>query len=174
MHERALQSHHPDRETRSAQVAALPEAPEAQEIPAKPDRGGRDSPASGELQGLKPAPIDPSCILQGRPVARNRLLAGSTDGTSNTLMWDCTAGRFTWYYGYDETVYVIEGSVTITLPAGSRRLRAGDVAYFPAGCQAIWNVENYVRKIAFCHEPMSRRLRLLRRLGARLARLLGR
>lgn len=168
MQERALQSRDPDLDTRAAQGSLRPV-----EILEKPASDARESSVGNDLHGLKAAPIDPSWVLEGTPAARNKVLAGSSDGMSSTIMWDCTAGRFNWYYGYDETVYVIEGSVTVTLAAGSRRLKAGDVAHFPAGSHAVWNVEKYIRKLAFCHDPLSRRLRLMRGLGARLKRLLG-
>jgi hypothetical protein len=70
-------------------------------------------------------------------------------------MWDCTAGRFNWYYDVDETLYVIEGSVTIKDDAGlTHRVSAGDTVFFPAGSHAEWHVENYIRKIAFCRAPL--------------------
>jgi uncharacterized cupin superfamily protein len=83
---------------------------------------------------LNPAPINPAWILQGEPKARNRLLSGSADGTACSLVWDCTAGRFNWFYDIDETVYVVEGSVVIRDHKGTvRRLETGDSAFFPAG-----------------------------------------
>ena len=73
-------------------------------------------------------------------------------------MWDCTAGRFNWYYDGDETIYVIEGSVTVTDRGGvTRSLNAGDTAFFPAGSSAEWTVNKYVRKIAFLRQPLERR-----------------
>jgi uncharacterized cupin superfamily protein len=67
-------------------------------------------------------------------VSANRPLAGSTDGLGSTYMWDCTAGRFCWYYGVDETVYLVEGSITVVDSAGQlSHLRAGDTFLFPKG-----------------------------------------
>src|ERR1700739_71802 len=99
---------------------------------------------------LNPSPIRPDWILEGNPTARNKLLSSSADGTASTLIWDCTAGRFNWFYGVGETVYVIEGGVVVTDVTGTaRRLRAGDTIFFPAGSRAEWHVEDYIRKIAF-------------------------
>lgn len=113
--------------------------------------------------GLGPAPIAQAWILEGNPVARNKLLAGSSDRMASTYMWDCTAGRFNWFYGTDEVIHVLEGSVIVEDAAGvRRRLQAGDTFLFPAGSRYHWTVPNYIRKIAFLHAPLSRHMRLIR------------
>jgi uncharacterized cupin superfamily protein len=118
------------------------------------------------------SPIHPSWVLEGSPVARNNVLSRSADGTATTFLWDCTAGRFNWFYDIDETVYVIEGGVVVKDAAGvTRRLKAGDTFYFPAGAHAEWHVENYVRKIAFCRAPLPRVLVFARRVFRFLKRL---
>jgi uncharacterized cupin superfamily protein len=112
---------------------------------------------------LNPSPINPEWVLEGEPMARNRLLSSSTDGNASTLVWDCTAGRFNWHYGVDETIYVIEGSVVLKDQAGvSRRVSAGDTFFFPAGTVFEWTVEKYIRKVAFCLSPMPRPIRVAR------------
>ncbi len=103
------------------------------------------------------------------PVARMAPLARASDTFANTAVWDCTAGRFHWYYGGDEAVYILQGSVEVTSPDGSRRvLRPGDTAYFPAGHWFEWHVQDYVRKVAFCHDvlpPLLRfQMKVLRKL----------
>src|ERR1700688_359809 len=123
---------------------------------------------------LNPAPIYRDWILEGDPVARNTVLSSSADGTSSTLIWDCTAGRFNWFYDIDETIYVIEGSVVIKDPSGtSCRLSAGDTIFFPAGARAEWHVENYIRKIAFCRPPLPRPLVFAKRAYRFLKRRMG-
>jgi uncharacterized cupin superfamily protein len=108
---------------------------------------------------LNPSPIRPDWILEGNPVARNRVLSSSRDGSASTLIWDCTAGKFNWFYSIDETVYVIEGSVIVKDPSGiTRRVLAGETIFFPAGSQAEWTVEEYIRKVAFCRSPLPRAL----------------
>jgi hypothetical protein len=102
------------------------------------------------------------------------VLSSSADGTASTLIWDCTAGRFNWFYDVDETVYVIEGGVVVKDVAGTaRRLSAGDTIFFPAGARAEWHVEEYIRKIAFCRAPLSRPLVFARRGFRFLKRLMG-
>src|SRR5215475_14406003 len=104
---------------------------------------------------LRPNPIQASWILEGEPVARIELLSSSADGTASTYFWDCTAGRFNWFYGFDETFHILEGSVTLKQPSGAvRRVGAGDTVFFPIGSSAEWTVENYVRKLAFCRAPV--------------------
>lgn len=114
---------------------------------------------------LQPSPVNPAWIREGKPVARNAVLSVSADGRATTLIWDCTAGRFDWHYDIDETVYVIEGAVRIKDPNGSvRQVGAGDTIYFPAGTSAEWTVGTYVRKVAFCRKPMTRRMVFMRRV----------
>ena len=121
---------------------------------------------------FKNAPIAPSWILEGTPEARFALLSGSTDASSFTIMWECTAGRFNWYYAIDETVYILEGAVTLTHPSGAtRQLVAGSTYFFPRGTQAQWQIDRYVRKIAFCQEPMSDKLMLALRIFRALKRV---
>src|SRR6201996_4008542 len=84
-------------------------------------------------------PIRPEWILEGQPLARIELLSSSSDGTASTYFWDCTAGRFNWFYSFDETLYILEGSVVLKFPDGTKRsLAAGDTIFFPTGSQAEW------------------------------------
>jgi uncharacterized cupin superfamily protein len=130
------------------------------------------------LMELTAAPINPAWILEGAPVARNRLIAPSTDRFGWTMLWDCTAGKFNWHYSIDETVHIIEGGVTVTSSDGSiMTLQAGDIAYFPAGSIAQWHVENYVRKVAYCQKPVpapvALPLRLLRKIFAQFGKAIS-
>jgi uncharacterized cupin superfamily protein len=109
---------------------------------------------------LSPAPINPDWILEGNPVARCHFLSSNRDG-SFSVIWDCSAGRFNWFYGLDETVYIIEGSVTLKDENGTvRRASAGETVHFPKGSKAEWTVEKYIRKVAFCtnSQPLARRV----------------
>jgi uncharacterized cupin superfamily protein len=124
---------------------------------------------------LNPAAINPDWVLEGKPVTRNKLLSTSADGTASTLLWDCTAGRFNWFYDVDETVYVLEGSVTIKDQEGSvRRVSTGDWIFFPKGSHAEWTVQTYVRKVAFCRSPMPRTVEIARGVYRVLKKLTGR
>lgn len=119
--------------------------------------------------GMVPAPIPEEWILEGSPVARKKHLAGSSDQSAATLMWDCTAGRFNWFYDQDEVIHVLEGSVIIEDVGGARqRLQAGDTFLFPAGSRFHWTVPSYIRKVAFLHSPLSREMRIVRGILSRL------
>ena len=110
----------------------------------------------------------------GNTMSSKKTTYGSADGTASTMMWDCTAGRFNWYYDVDETLYVIEGDAIIKDTNGvAHRLGAGDTAYFPAGSRAEWHVERYIRKIAFCRTPLPAAQAFFRRGLRRLKRLMG-
>jgi uncharacterized cupin superfamily protein len=106
---------------------------------------------------MRPAPIDPSWIIEGAPTARVAQLGRSRDGLTWTDLWDCTAGRFRWHYGPDETVHVIEGEAIVTDADGHVwTLRPGDVVTFRAGTKAQWHVPEYIRKVAFCRKRVPR------------------
>lgn len=121
---------------------------------------------------LDPAPIRPEWILDGRPLARCRHWSDSSDGTTSAMVWDCTAGRFRWYFGGDEIVHIIEGEVIVTGDDGSHRtLRPGDAALFRAGTWSTWHVPHYVRKHAICHDSLPVAIALPLRATRRAGRL---
>jgi uncharacterized protein len=125
------------------------------------------------VYGLKAAPIVASWIISGTPVARTKRLFTGADGTASTYMWDCTAGRFNWFYDCDETICLVEGSVVLKDASGAvHRLGPGDAFYFPIGSRFEWTVEHYVRKIAFIHEPLPRMALRVARAWTALARLM--
>ena len=118
-----------------------------------------------------PNPIQAAWILDGSPVARAELLSSSADGTASTYFWDCTAGRFNWFYSFDETFHILEGDVTLKYPSGvSRRVGTGDTVFFPPGSSAEWTVDRYVRKLAFCRTPLPGYLIRARQVVRRLKR----
>ena len=84
----------------------------------------------------------------------------SPDGTTSHWTWDCTAGRFRWYYEVDESIVIVAGSVSIQVDDEPPVLLAvGDAAYFPAGHWVTWQVDEYVRKQAVVRVPVPRTMR---------------
>jgi uncharacterized protein len=123
---------------------------------------------------LNALPIRPQWVLEGAPVAQYKILSTSSDGTAKTIIWDCTAGRFNWFYDMDETVYVLEGSVLLKDETGSsRRVGSGETVFFRAGSRAEWTVERYIRKIAFLRTPVPKHALLAIRAVRVLKRLTG-
>ena len=119
-----------------------------------------------------PCPIAADWILEGKPIARIEHLSSSADSTASTYFWDCTAGRFNWFYSFDETLHILEGSVALKDPAGAlHRVVAGDTVFFPAGSQAEWTVERYIRKLAFCRTPLPGAVIHARNIVRRIKRL---
>jgi uncharacterized cupin superfamily protein len=106
---------------------------------------------------LADQPINPDWVLEGTPHARVSEWGESADGTTSHWTWDCTAGRFRWYYDVDESIVVIAGSVSIQLDGEAPvELSVGDAAYFPAGHWTTWQVDDYVRKQAVVRVPVPR------------------
>lgn len=129
--------------------------------------------ASDSCADLQDAPITAADVLDGRPLARSLPVGELGDGMS-VWLWDCTAGRFRWHFGEcDEIVHIVAGSVTVTdQDGGVVYLETGDIGCFAAGTWAIWDVEEYVKKVAVTRrvagDPLSRLVRALRRLAKRM------
>ncbi|WP_208988281.1 cupin domain-containing protein [Labrenzia sp. VG12] len=104
---------------------------------------------------LEPAPIRPAWILEGNPEAKGKQLAGHKFGWGDATHWSCTAGKFQWQYGWDESVMFLEGEVTITDENGNVYVGTpGTFLFFPAGTTAVWEVPTYIRKLAFNQKPV--------------------
>ena len=102
---------------------------------------------------LTPRPIEPSWIIEGKPDATWSVLSKSADGLASTMVWHCTAGKFNWYYDFDETILILEGGIVLesdTMPP--TRYGPGDVIFFKDGAHARWHVESHVKKLAFCRK----------------------
>lgn len=146
-------------------LAATPAAP----------AGPRFTAADLDPAKLEPAPIRPEWIIEGEPEARCAYLATGTLGWGNTAHWSCTAGRFRWHFGWDETVLILEGEVIVTDDDGTVYHGVpGTTLFFPAGSSAVWDVPRYVRKIAFNQRAVPLPLHIAERIAARVARLMGR
>jgi uncharacterized cupin superfamily protein len=98
-------------------------------------------------------PIEPSWIIEGNPVAQSAVLSKSADGTASTVVWECSEGKFNWYYDLDETILILEGSIVLENDTmRPTRYGPGDVIFFKDGAHAKWHVEGRVRKLAFCRK----------------------
>ncbi|MDV8004851.1 MAG: cupin domain-containing protein [Rhodococcus sp. (in: high G+C Gram-positive bacteria)] len=117
-------------------------------------------------------PINRDWIIFGTPVARSAQWSASKDGTTTTHVWDCTKGRFRWYFHADEIVHIIEGSVTVQADGIAKRtLGVGDAALFRAGSWSEWEVEEYVRKHAILSSPLHPTVSFGVRAARRVARV---
>jgi uncharacterized protein len=102
---------------------------------------------------LTPRPIEPSWIIEGKPDATWCVLSKSADGLASTMVWHCTAGKFNWFYDFDETILILEGGIVLesdTMPP--TRYGPGDVIFFKDGAHARWHIESHVKKLAFCRK----------------------
>src|ERR1700682_1190160 len=102
---------------------------------------------------LTPRPIEPAWIIEGNPVAQWAVLSKSADGLASTMIWQCSEGKFNWYYDFDETILILEGSIVLENDAmRPTRYGPGDVIFFRDGAHAKWHVEGHVKKLAFCRK----------------------
>jgi uncharacterized cupin superfamily protein len=122
---------------------------------------------------LTPSPIEPSWIIEGNPNAQLSLLSRSADGLAWTVVWQCSDGKFHWYYDFDETILILEGSIVIEGDGMSAtRYVAGDVIFFKNGAHAKWHVESQVRKLAFCRRTQPILLSYALRASSKIKRTL--
>jgi uncharacterized protein len=102
---------------------------------------------------LTPRPITPAWIIEGKPEATGCELSRSADGLATTIVWHCTEGKFNWYYDFDETIMILEGSIVLESDTMSpTRYGPGDIVFFRDGAHARWHVEGHVKKLAFCRK----------------------
>jgi uncharacterized cupin superfamily protein len=106
---------------------------------------------SNLVVNLTPKPIEPSWIIEGNPVAQWCVVSKSADGLASTMVWECTEGKFNWYYDFDETIMILEGAIVLESDTmRPTRYGPGDVIFFRNGAHARWHVQGRVRKLAFC------------------------
>lgn len=135
-------------------ASALAIAARAVPYTVMPPRGKTFIAHSSDHLPMRSTPINPDWIVAGEPQARTAEHSRGHDDAALTAIWDCTAGEFRWFFGWDETVMILEGDVHITTEDGVERvLRTGDVAFFAGGTWASWRVDTYVRKVAFLRKP---------------------
>jgi len=122
---------------------------------------------------LSPRPIEPSWIIEGNPVAHASVLSKSADGMASTLVWQCSEGKFNWYYDFDETILILEGAIVLENDSmNPTRYGPGDVIFFKDGAHARWHVEGHVKKLAFCRKTQPVLLGLALRVLSRIKRTL--
>jgi uncharacterized protein len=122
---------------------------------------------------LTPRPIEPSWIIEGNPTAQCCVLSTSADGLASTMIWECSEGKFNWYYDFDETILILEGSIIVeseTVPP--TRYGPGDVIFFRDGAHAKWHIEGRVKKIAFCRKTQPVLLGFALRVFSKIKRTL--
>jgi uncharacterized protein len=119
-------------------------------------------------------PLAPHSVLSGTPFTRIKHVVRSHDLSEDILVWECTAGIFTWNYRKDETIVVVSGEVFITNDNGQeQRLGPGDLAFFPAGSSCQWRVPVHVRKIAVEREALWKPLGFGWKAWKKLLRIAG-
>jgi uncharacterized cupin superfamily protein len=103
---------------------------------------------------LPPMPLAAESIREGKPEAFGAVLLQSDDKRVSSGLWECSPGRFTWDFVWDEFVHVHSGHVIVTTQDGQRiELRAGDFATFPRGLKTEWQVLEKVRKTFTVRTP---------------------
>jgi uncharacterized protein len=129
--------------------------------------------AATTASNLKPSPINPAWIIEGSPVAQSSTLSRSADRQAWTVVWQCSEGKFHWYYDIDETILILEGSIVLEndeMPP--TRYGPGDVVFFKNGAHAKWHVENQVQKLAFCRKTQPILLSYALRASSKIKRTL--
>ena len=108
----------------------------------------------GNAIQLTDYPLSEEQILDGNPTSRIWINAQSGDKKLTQGVWDCSAGRFSWEFTWDEFVMILEGEATITPEIGDPfTLCAGDFCHFPLGLKTVWQVDRYVKKTFTIRTP---------------------
>lgn len=103
---------------------------------------------------LSPVTVNPEWILSGEPTFASVEISRSPDGRISHGLWSCTGPTtFEWHFDVDETVYVLDGEVSIDYRGNQFTLHAGDSATFHGGTQALWTVPDYLKKSYTLHNP---------------------
>ena len=119
------------------------------------------------------SPIERSWIIEGDPIAELSILSKSADYRAWTVVWQCSAGKFHWYYDIDETILILDGAIIIEADGmPPARYERGDVIFFKEGAHAIWHVEDRVRKLAFCRKTNPALLNFVVRALSKIKRTL--
>lgn len=104
---------------------------------------------------LPPITLPPHEILEGEPNAGGRFTAQSADHLAIAGFWSCDVGRYEFYFGYDEFIYVVRGEVAVTEVGTDTAcvLGPGDTAHFPQGVTTIWEIRSPLTKYFVAREP---------------------
>ena len=105
----------------------------------------RDEVAAMALDEDMPIPT----LDGGSMGTRNRTTWKSDDGTIETGVWECDAGRFrARFSAYGEMIHIVSGELVCTAEDGdSFTLRPGDSITFPRGWTGEWDVRSPLRKV---------------------------
>lgn len=100
-------------------------------------------------------PLPDEEILEGTPDCRGLFTVESADDGASAGLWACDVGRYQFYFGYDEFVYLIEGELEVTDVDGGKSytLKPGDTALFPQGSTSIWHVKSKMKKYFVARAP---------------------
>jgi uncharacterized cupin superfamily protein len=110
-------------------------------------------------QPLPSAPIPADWVHEGMPQASCLLLTSSPDDGLLTGMWECTPGRFRWYFGCDEVIVVLQGRGRVRVGTVEHLLFPGATVFFPIGTESTWQIDETLRK-HFTHRhpsPLAKR-----------------
>jgi uncharacterized protein len=105
----------------------------------------RDEVAAMALEEDAPIPT----LDGGTMGTRNRTTWRSDDGTIETGVWECDAGRFqATFSAYGEMIHIVSGELACTGDDGDTfTLRPGDSITFPRGWTGEWDVRSPLRKV---------------------------
>tara|TARA_B100000745_G_C19944913_1_gene318799 strand:- start:62 stop:439 length:378 start_codon:yes stop_codon:yes gene_type:complete len=99
---------------------------------------------------LDPWPIGEENILSGDPQAYGSILWQSEDKLLCNGVWSCTIGKFNSKYIWNETFYIVEGTISILVDnAHLKEYTAGDLVFIRNGTYTTWTVINPIRKVFY-------------------------
>ncbi len=98
--------------------------------------------------------VDPSRLVEGRPVQHVRNLYADTTGRFCSGIWRSSVGAWRVAYTENELCVITEGRVRLSDDHGrSWTFGPGDCFVVPAGFQGLWEVLEAARKFYAIYEP---------------------
>ena len=118
-------------------------------------------PEAGKAQSLE-LRMEPGNaeVHSGTPTFRVAEFGKSLDGKATSGIWECVGPtKFTWSFGLDEAIYVLEGGATVEYLGKTFEITAGTETHFFAGTKAVWTVPERIKKSwALYHPPLLSRV----------------
>ncbi|NLM24896.1 MAG: cupin domain-containing protein [Firmicutes bacterium] len=75
-------------------------------------------------------------------------------GIDSWSTWECEPSSFPWHYPEQETAYIYEGEVIVTVGNQQTHITAGMLVSFPQGMDCHWDVKKKIRKAYTFNYPI--------------------
>ncbi len=90
----------------------------------------------------------PFTVHEGNPVPSGKDFILPKGESFSEGLWSCTPGEFTIDFTWEETIYLLAGSMTVEDESGKKYdVRPGDFLYIPKGSRQKWTIHKTIKKV---------------------------